>query len=683
MYTIKSTRFLLPSLPKRRQASFSRAITVLIALLPLLTQLPAAAQVAPDARKIAAVAKGSITEARASWWGFDSKDSTGALQAAISSGVPKLVVDKMAGPWIVTPITLVSNQEIVFAEGVVILAKRGEFKSGGASLFTAANRENLTLSGYGATWRMWRDDYANPELYSKAEWRMCLALGGCTNVKILGLTLTESGGDGIYLGVGTGGATNKDILIKDVTCDKNYRQGISVITAENLLIENCTLINTGGTNPRAGIDFEPNHHEECLVNCVMRNCHIENNEGDGIVMYLAPLDATSKDISLRFENCRSVGNRASARFSTRGNTDQAPTGLVEFVNCVFESSQNEAISVTKPAGRTRVRFVDCTIINPGSGSAPIMLSSRQDANAPGGGVEFVNCVIQDAKERNPIAFVDGGGVGLADVRGTLIVDKSGQRKTIELTNEQIAQWMPFLTWKIIPHMDLDGLDLTPLVERADARKYAFGFGNVRNRGRYLLYADKGDNVAFTVDHFQVGNYGGKPIPVVVTAPSGKEIQRVKAPCKQRTAVAFTAPETGVYRVVADPGANRLRITECTNPLNLNGEDGAIRLIHAAGDYYFWVPAGTTEFAVRVGGEGTGERIRAMLIDPDGKIVDKVDNTAAVYQFEVQQPVDTPGRAWIIRLAKPTATAWEDHYLDLRGVPPIVAPSREALLTPVE
>ncbi len=128
MYTIKSARFLLPSLPKR-QAAFSgrpevnRAITALIAVLLLLTQLPAAAQVAPDARKIAAVAKGSITEARASWWGFDPEDSTGALQAAISSGVPKLVVDKMAGPWIVTPITLVSNQEIIFAEGVVILAK--------------------------------------------------------------------------------------------------------------------------------------------------------------------------------------------------------------------------------------------------------------------------------------------------------------------------------------------------------------------------------------------------------------------------------------------------------------------------------------------------------------------------------------------------------------------------------
>ena len=658
-----------------------RKTAVLVTLSTVLTLLSATAQVAPNAQKIAAVAGGTIKEAKASWWGFNPKDSTAALQAAIDSGVPKLIVEKMAGPWIVTPITLVSDQEIVFEEGVVVLAKRGEFKGGNDSLFKASGKKNITLRGYGATWRMWRDDYANPDLYSKAEWRMCLALGGCTNIKVLGLTLAESGGDGIYLGVGANWATNKDILIKDVTCDKNYRQGISVITAENLLIEGCKLINTGGTNPRAGIDFEPNHPEERLINCVMRDCRMENNEGDGIVMYLAPLDATSKDISLRFENCHSVGDRAAARYAVRGGTNRAPAGLVEFVNCVFESSKNEAIAVCKPADRGLVRFQNCTIIKPGA--TPILLSSGHGANAPAGGVEFVDCVIQGAGEGNPMAFVDGGGVGLAGVGGTLINDKGGQRETIILTDKVMAEWMPVLSWKIVPHMSLEELTLKPLVKQADAEKYAFGFGNVRSQGRFLLHANKGDQVAFTVDFFQVGSYGGNPIPVIVSAPSGKEAHRVKIPYQEQTAVTFTAPETGIYRIVANPGANRLRITDCTNPLNLNGEGGAIRLISAPGDYYFWVPAGTAEFAVRVAGEGTGEHIRAMLINPEGKIVDEVDNTAATYQFEIEQPADTPGKVWIIRLARPTASAWEDHYLDLRGVPPIVAPSREALLVPVK
>jgi hypothetical protein len=60
-------------------------------------------------------------------------------------------------------------------------------------------------------------------------------------------------------------------------------------------------------------------------------------------------------------------------------------------------------------------------------------------------------------------------------------------------------------------------------------------------------------------------------------------------------------------------------------------------------------------------------------------VDEVDDTAATYQFTVDQPPDTPGRIWKVRLAKPSTRPWEDHYLDLRGVPPLAAPSPEAVL----
>ena len=256
-----------------------KIVLALAAVLSVLAGLPCSAQIAPDAQKIADVAAGKIAEAKASWWGFDLEDSAANLQAAIDSGVPKLIVDKMAGPWIVTPMTLVSNQEIVFEEGVEVLAKRGEFKPIGAALFAARNCENLSLIGYGATLRMWREDYGNPELYEQAEWRHCLFLGGCTNVKVYGLTLAESGGDGIYLGSGAERTPNTDVHIKDVTCERHYRQGISVINAENLLIESTILRDTAGTPPCAGIDFEPNRPEERLVHCVMRDCEISNNAG--------------------------------------------------------------------------------------------------------------------------------------------------------------------------------------------------------------------------------------------------------------------------------------------------------------------------------------------------------------------------------------------------------------------
>src|SRR5262245_30268248 len=157
---------------------------------------------------IADVASGKLKEAKASWWGFNESDATGCLQKAIDSKVPKLVVDNVGKSWVVTPLKLVSNQEIVFEKGVEVLARAGKFQGRDDSLFTASLLENVTLSGYGATLRMRRGDYDDPSRYTRAEWRHVLNILSCRNVKVLGLTLTESGGDGIYLGKAKAGVPN-------------------------------------------------------------------------------------------------------------------------------------------------------------------------------------------------------------------------------------------------------------------------------------------------------------------------------------------------------------------------------------------------------------------------------------------------------------------------------------------
>ena len=79
-------------------------------------------------------------------------------------------------------------------------ARRGAYKGRDDSLFTVDNRTNVTVRGYRATLRMHKADYMDPKRYEKAEWRMTLRCRGSTNIRILGLTLRDSGGDGIYLG---------------------------------------------------------------------------------------------------------------------------------------------------------------------------------------------------------------------------------------------------------------------------------------------------------------------------------------------------------------------------------------------------------------------------------------------------------------------------------------------------
>lgn len=95
----------------------------------------------------------------ASQFGFDREDATKALQAALDSGARKVVIPFMGAPWVVTPLQLRGNMEIVLEPGVVLLAKKGAYLGTGDSMLTANGVENLTIRGYGATLRMHKKDY--------------------------------------------------------------------------------------------------------------------------------------------------------------------------------------------------------------------------------------------------------------------------------------------------------------------------------------------------------------------------------------------------------------------------------------------------------------------------------------------------------------------------------------------
>ena len=657
------------------------ALTALLALA-----LPALAEV--NQKAIDEVAAGKLKVARASWWGFDPADSTTALQAAINSKVPKLIVDNVGGPWVVLPLSLVSDQEIEFEKGVEVLAKRGAYLDTNASLLTGSLVNNVVLSGYGATLRMWRDDY-DKEPYKHAEWRHVINLHSCGNIKILGLTLTESGGDGIYLGTGKAGVTNKDILIRDVVCDKNYRQGISVITAENLLIENTMLSNTDGTAPRAGIDFEPNGPTERVVNCVMRNCVAQNNAGCGFVAYIPTLDATSAPVGLRLENCRAYGNAGPPACFMTGNTPAAAVkGKLELIDCKFHGRKQPGfILMGNPPTGLRVRVERCQFLDNAADAptlSPILFEAQQSSSEDMGGVEFVDCLVRDPLGRKPMSFVDmTGGLRIADVTGNLILETDRKQTPVTITEALLAEWMPALKLKRLPRFSTEGVSFAPLNPPVAGKNYAATSGRQRNQAHFVLYAAEGDVVNLTLSHGQVGKYAGRASELVVTGPSGKQVARLPAPFMKDTDTSFTAPATGLYRLDADVSPNCLGITKCSHPLSLITAGEAVHFLASLGTYYFLVPAGTREFVVKVFGEGMGEGSKATLLKPGGEVFGSKDDIAQTYQFEVTRPEGAPAEVWSVKLERATNTHLEDHYLDLFGVPPFLALSPEGVLAPTK
>ena len=319
-------------------------VRALITLLCLQQASPSSEAALPgkNPEAVAEVLAGKRTEANAAWWGFDLDDSTDALQAAIDSGAKRLIVPNMKHDWVVRPIRLAGNQELIFEEGTVVAAKRGAYRSPNDTVFTARKIENLTIRGRGASAHMNKEDYiyglALKELqmergygqYARGEWRSVLSLRGCRNVEVTGLTLRDSGGDGIYIDHADKDTPCRDIRIKDVICDNSYRQGMSVIGAEDLTVERCQFNNTWGTPPSAGVDLEPDSPGHTLKRIVFRDCRFEGNYSDGILVFLALMDSTSADVSVRFEDCH-VTSRLGSGMRVMRAYDNGPKGLVEFV----------------------------------------------------------------------------------------------------------------------------------------------------------------------------------------------------------------------------------------------------------------------------------------------------------------------------------------------------------------
>ena len=64
--------------------------------------------------------------------------------------------------------------------------------------------------------------------------------------------------------------------------DNNRRQGLSIVEADGVLVTDSVFRNTRGTRPSAGIDLEPDHAEQKIVNVRIQNSKFIDNAGPGI-----------------------------------------------------------------------------------------------------------------------------------------------------------------------------------------------------------------------------------------------------------------------------------------------------------------------------------------------------------------------------------------------------------------
>lgn len=341
------------------------------------------------------------TSILASSFGWNGIDDTQALYDAFTANVDTLYVDKQVGDWVSGPLIFdssVNNKIVIFKRDVKIKALAGAWNSYLYNgLFSFINCSNISLQGYGATLQMNKQEYI--DLNDGSEWRHIISLSGCNNFKIFGLELIDSGGDGIEVsGIWQQPIPSTNIHIKDCLINNNYRQGISVTSAQNVLIEHCEITNTSGTPPAFGIDLEPDNAYDNMSNIEIKNCRVTGNEGGGILLSFWQLNQTTSPVSVNISDCY-IGSNQNEGIVIDVNSSGPVSGYANFARCIIENQPGNGIFSNKRESLA-LSFYDMVIrnvgTNGGSYDIPIFIQNQFDfSGLPLANIIFVNVFIDD------------------------------------------------------------------------------------------------------------------------------------------------------------------------------------------------------------------------------------------------------------------------------------------------
>ncbi|MBE6357816.1 MAG: right-handed parallel beta-helix repeat-containing protein [Lentisphaerae bacterium] len=576
---------------------------------------------------------------KASSFGFDPADATECLQKAINSGAKTVIVDNTGKEWIIRPVFLVSDQEIVFEKDVTIRAKKGEFKGVEDSLFTASAKKNIILRGNGnVRLIMNKVDYQDRKQYTPAEWRNCLNFLNCENVTIRNLNLIGSGGDGIYLG---NDRRNKELsycknfLIQNVHVTDQHRQGISVISAENLLIRNCSFNNTSGTLPGAGIDFEPNSSRERLVNCVVEKCVFNGNQGSGVEFFLDKLTADTIPVSVTVKECSMTGNK-NANINYMAGKSKNVRGVINFSDCKLVSQGN--LNIMLQSVDFAINFRNMSIDNNKNPLEAISISSKSITM---GNITFDRVEISDRKNNTAI--------------GTALLNGKIPQK-ISVSGNITLNGKAFDVAACIKDYENIAATLQDGTKEADVKNFAIPKKTIsrkisrvwiRSPFKFIRYCRQNSPLEINAATQVIGR-NKKKITIKLYDPDGELlVSRELAPGESLT-LNNKAAKTGFYTVECNPLGSPATITS-----QKSGQaviySGALNFLRPSGNIYFEVPAGTENFSIMVAGD-PGEYLTASLVNPAGKTVMSKKNFCTPTAFKATRKKHDAAEVWSIRFS---------------------------------
>lgn len=369
---------------------------------------------------------------KASSFGFKAGDATKAFMAAINSNKSVIIIDKQSSDWVIGPCKFFSttNKTIIFERGVVLRAKKGAYPKTNDSMFTLYHPTNVVVEGYGATLQM------NKSEYNTGEWRHALIILGGRNVTVKGLTIKDSGGDGVNIHPG-GRKYSEDITIEDIVSTNNRRNALTVISGKNVYVRNSEFMYSSGTRPESGIHLEPEAFGQELTNINFENCKIHHNDGTGFSLGTRHLKSTSPPISVNVKNSNfsmnviapNEGRVETEILANSGQYGNPVKGLATFSNITFNGTKARLFLTKKPDYAFKVVFNNCTATNvtQNISVSPIDLQSAPAVNNNLGGIEFNNFYIQYSKSKSFMTVAGPKGFPLKNITGSFTIKEPGDK----------------------------------------------------------------------------------------------------------------------------------------------------------------------------------------------------------------------------------------------------------------
>ena len=200
-------------------------------------------------------------------------NDTAAIQAAIDqvggTGGTVLVPDGTYMIDAITSLNLKSNMTFRMANGAVLKAIPNA-NEGYSIIKLYGGMTNVNVVG--GTLQGERANHQG----TTGEWGMGVNLLTANNAVVEGVTSKDMWGDGFYVG-----QESKNVTFCSIIADNNRRQGMSITSADGVVVQNSIFKNTNGTAPSDGIDIEPNEGQT-VNNVHILNSQFFDNLADGI-----------------------------------------------------------------------------------------------------------------------------------------------------------------------------------------------------------------------------------------------------------------------------------------------------------------------------------------------------------------------------------------------------------------